>query len=407
MALISLWKSNPAAMDELSIEQIVATAGDGNLRDDQSTSAELKEYLSQVPSEELSAYVDHCLSHSFQKSGFVLQDLVNELGRRLDYLVENGRYQGRAGLVGADGVWASPEGGRVVVEVKATDAYRISLDTLAGYRDALREQHPELRLQSILIVVGREDTGELEAQVRGSRHAWDIRLISADALMKLVRLKENADELETGAKIRGLLVPVEYTRIDGMVDVMFATAADIEGAISEAATDEDAESENAVSSQREASASTWQFTDSALIQGKREKIVSAMEGMLGSRPVKTTRALYWDTSRKFRIACTISKRYTKRSATPHWYAYHPRWDEFLSEAMKGYFILGGMDLDFAFAIPWDNILSILAVLNITTTDRGMYWHIHITMGADGSYSLMTPRSDDGPLPLDQFRLDLH
>jgi hypothetical protein len=39
---------------------------------------------------------------------------------------------------------------------------------------------------SILIVVGREDTGDLEAQIRGSRHAWDVRLISVDALLRLM-----------------------------------------------------------------------------------------------------------------------------------------------------------------------------------------------------------------------------
>ena len=79
-----------------------------------------------------------------------------------------------------------------------------------------------------MIVVGREDTGEVEAQVRGSRHAWDIRLISADALIKLVQLKENAEGPETGRKIRSLLVPREYTRLDDMVDVMFSTAKDME-----------------------------------------------------------------------------------------------------------------------------------------------------------------------------------
>jgi hypothetical protein len=79
-------------------------------------------------------------------------------------------------------------------------------------------------------VVGRDDTGELEAQVRDSRHAWDIRLISADALLKLVLLKESADDPETGRKIRSLLVPMEYTRLDAMIDVMFTTATDVEQA---------------------------------------------------------------------------------------------------------------------------------------------------------------------------------
>ena len=30
----------------------------------------------------------------FAKSGFVLQDIVNEIGKRLGYDVQNGRYQG-------------------------------------------------------------------------------------------------------------------------------------------------------------------------------------------------------------------------------------------------------------------------------------------------------------------------
>jgi hypothetical protein len=33
MPLISLWSSNRAAIEEFSIEQVVTTAGDGNLRD--------------------------------------------------------------------------------------------------------------------------------------------------------------------------------------------------------------------------------------------------------------------------------------------------------------------------------------------------------------------------------------
>jgi hypothetical protein len=72
------------------------------------------------------------------------------------------------------------------VEVKTTDTYRIDLDTLAGYRRALIQggSITEERA-SLLIVVGREDTGDLEAPIRGLWHAWDMRLISVDALMRL------------------------------------------------------------------------------------------------------------------------------------------------------------------------------------------------------------------------------
>src|SRR5207302_1441198 len=123
MALLSLWSSNPDAVSSLSIEQIVATAGDGKLRDDGECSKELRAFLSQVSSEKLGEYADHCLSSSFSKSGIVLQDIVNELGRRLDYAVTNGRYQGTAALVGNDGLWHDPDGLDILVEVKTTDAF--------------------------------------------------------------------------------------------------------------------------------------------------------------------------------------------------------------------------------------------------------------------------------------------
>ena len=44
------------------------------------------------------------LNGLFEKSGETLQDIVNELGRRLDFEVENGFYQGRTNAVGNDGL---------------------------------------------------------------------------------------------------------------------------------------------------------------------------------------------------------------------------------------------------------------------------------------------------------------
>jgi hypothetical protein len=54
----------------------------------------------------------------------------------------------------------------LLVEVKTTDAYRIPLNTIAGYRERLIDNKEfDEDGSSILIVVGRNDTGELEAQI--------------------------------------------------------------------------------------------------------------------------------------------------------------------------------------------------------------------------------------------------
>ncbi|WP_237478563.1 hypothetical protein [Lichenibacterium dinghuense] len=182
MPLLALWATNQEAVDQFSIEQVVATAGDGILRDQSICSKELREYLSQISTNKIEQYVAHCLGIAFTRSGMVLQDLVNELGRRLEYGVKNGRYQGTSNAIGYDGLWMSPEDHTIIAEVKTTDSYRILLDTLIAYREKLIAERSIVSTSSVLIVVGRQDTGELEAQIRGSRHAWDIRLISVESL---------------------------------------------------------------------------------------------------------------------------------------------------------------------------------------------------------------------------------
>src|SRR5271168_2333771 len=116
MPLIALWESSSAVVDQFSIEQVVATAGNGELKDESLCSTELRNFLAQVSTPKLASYVERCLSTGFSKSGMVLQDLINELGRRLDFVVENGRYQGVPNAVGFDGIWNSPEGRSIVMD---------------------------------------------------------------------------------------------------------------------------------------------------------------------------------------------------------------------------------------------------------------------------------------------------
>jgi hypothetical protein len=403
MPLLALWTSNPAAIGESTIEQIVAIAGDEVLKDGSICSKELREYLAQIPSQKISQYVEHCLSAGFTKSGMVLQDLINELGRRLDYDVLNGRYQGAVNTIGFDGIWRS-DSYTIIAEVKTTDAYRISLDTIAEYRRKLVVAGEVDGSSSILIIVGREDTGELEAQIRGSRHAWDIRLISADALMKLVQLKENSDDRETGKKIRSLLAPMEYTRLDNLVDVMFSAATDVETAIVESLTDKELDGATIAVSDT-ASKTGWEFTDSALLDEKRGKLLDAIAGKMDVKLIKKSRALFWDSTHERRVVCSVSKRYTRRKTNPYWYAYHPAWDEFLAEGRESYFVLGCMDLSFAFAIPLEVLRQNLDALYTTTTERSTYWHVHLVETGTNEYSLLLPKRSQ-ELSLKRYRLDL-
>ena len=226
MTLLDIWRNDPSQLDTYRVRQIVSFAGDGVLSDGNYTSNEFREFLSFVDSQKLFAYIRNCLTEKFERSGFVLQDLVNELGRRLDYKAINGRYRGSAQSIGFDGLWEAPSGWKLVIEVRTTDTYRIDLEVLARYRARLREQGALDDNSSILIIVGRQETGDLEAQIRGSRHAWDVRLLSAEALVRLVSLKEARDPA-TAERIRSLLLPNEYTRLDSLIEVAFDGAEEL------------------------------------------------------------------------------------------------------------------------------------------------------------------------------------
>lgn len=395
MALLKLWSVEPTTIAAMSIEQILAVAGDGRLLDDSECATELRKFLSEAPSELLERFAMHRLDKTFDKSGLVLQDVVNELGRRLDYVVENGRYQGRSNVVGHDGLWRSPEGRCLVIEVKTTDAYRISLDTIARYRARLLSNDMASEASSILIVVGRDQTGELEAQIRGSRHAWDIRVISVEALVRLVRIKEETEDTGTAAKIRSLLVPIEYTRVDGLIDILSSATKDVEAA----------QQEIQAGAPGEDSTVAPEIVDWQEVHQTRDAALAAFSRLKGVRLVRKTRALYWDADHSIRVACSVSKRYSKKG-TSYWYAYHPAWDAFLAEASDGTLVLACIRLGVAFAIPVVVMRKHLPELTTTTRPNGQeYWHVKLVEGPRGAFHMQMPRSKQH-MPLAEYQFDV-
>jgi hypothetical protein len=363
MPLLSFWKSNREEVLKLNVEQILSNAGDGNLRDANVCSQELRQFFKACPSDCLFGYARHCLERSFEKSGLVLQDIVNELGRRLDFDVENGLYQGKRTSIGFDGIWKVKDEPALIVEIKTTDYVTISLDKLITYREKLTANDHVSRASSVLIIVGREDTGALEAQVRGSRYAWEMRLISIEALIKLVQIKEKSDDPISLLQIRQLLQPFEYTKIDKIIDVIFTTAADVEN---QQTTEQESPADEGTYRQER--------TEPELINAKRQQAVDAFAISKGKELIKRSRTLYWSPDKEFRVCCAVSKKYDK-DYQPYWYAYYPKWDDFLAEGKDSYFILSCMDRDEAFAVPYSWLLTNKKNFNKTERDGRSYWHV--------------------------------
>lgn len=228
-------------------------------------------------------------------------------------------------------------------------------------------------------MVGREDTGALEAQVRGSRYAWEMRLISIEGLIKLVQIKEKSDDPSTLLQIRQLLQPFEYTKVDRIIEVIFATAADVEGQNTAG---------EALSVQEDTHSQVR--TEPELLNAKRQQVVDSFAALKGKELIKKSRTLYWSPDKSLRVCCAVSKKY-EGEYQPYWYAYHPTWDEFLAEGKEAYFILSCMDRDEAYAVPYSWLLENKKNLNKTDTGDRSYWHIALTTLEAGNLAINISR----------------
>ena len=103
-----------------------------NLKDGSEKSRILRELLREVSIEELEKFSGDCIDEKGPDAGMVLQDLVSEVGRRIGFEIEYGKYR----KCPYDGIWkTSDSGGRtIVLEVKKNTTYQIDIKKLESAR---------------------------------------------------------------------------------------------------------------------------------------------------------------------------------------------------------------------------------------------------------------------------------
>lgn len=384
-SISEIWSKSKETFDSKTLSQILSFAGDGKLKDNNVTSIEFRELLDQVPSSLLNQFADNCLTEKFDDSGFALQDVINQIGIRLGFSVINGIYRGKRNDIGFDGIWTSSEGHSIVLEVKTTDAYRINLDTIATYRNKLIGESRINKINSsILIVVGRHDTGDLEAQIRGSQHAWDIRLLSTDSLLKLLKLKETLNDNKTIQQINELLKPREYTRIDKLIELIFLTSKDLQ--LEEPLGEEIIEDKKQKKSQEERTVPV----------NFHEECLKRIETKLNINLIKQSRISYSNKDKSTGLVCAISKPHKQGQFQKFWFAFHPHQQDFLADFENSFVAYGCGSPDNTFLIPYKEFEPFVKNFWTTENDERMYWHIVIHY-RNKKYFLAQPQVERGSM----------
>jgi len=239
--------------------------------------------------------------------------------------------------------------------------------------------------------VGRDDTGGFEAQVRGSRQAWDVRLISVDSLIRLMKVKEALEDPKIMEKIRRVLMPQEFTRVDGIIDLVFSTAEEVK-------IDEELAEEEEAAIESGAGQKKPKFIPANF----RDACAAEVAKYLGQPLVKVSSATYSSPDEQLAVICINSREYKKSSYSGYWFAFHPYQKDVLRKHQNGYVVLGCGSKDSILLIPASDFLNWLDRCHVTEREDRFYWHIRIAKDKNGYW--LQVKKGSKPVALGQYLL---
>jgi hypothetical protein len=198
--------------------------------------------------------------------------------------------------------------------------------------------------------------------------------------MALINLESQSPDVLN--QIRNILRPVEYTRVDGIVEMVFATSEDKE---------EDLPKELIGTEPPTFSDPTKEIPMAA----KRASIIDALSASMDVVFVRRRMASWSDHSDETRITVSVSKKYEDTSDRQYWYAFRGYQQEYLEEKSSGYYVLGCLDSPEYFAIPIAEMKQFAQKMRASPDDQGNHRHHHVEIKVDESgYKLYFSHSNE-------------
>jgi hypothetical protein len=181
---------------------------------------------------------------------------------------------------------------------------------------------------------------------------------------------------------------VEYTRLDEIVELLFAAKQDLETPDTIAPPPEERKTPVAVK------------VASDELETMREAVVRRVEAKIGATFVRRGKALRASSDGKIRIVCLASQRYEGPAGSGnYWYGFTLAQHEFLQDAAAGYLALVCGDSGKAFLVPREQLFQWLPDFLTTppspaSRDEIRHWHVYFN---DYGKSVDLVRSGGGNL----------
>ena len=181
--------------------------------------------------------------------------------------------------------------------------------------------------------------------------------------------------MRRGRSISKRTVCQQPARVDAIIDLVFAAAAEIRQDVEEAEVQEDV----VIKKDKK----TSQFVPADF----HDACIHRIEKHLGRSLLKQTRATYSSPDGGLMVVCAVSRTHTRDM---YWYAFHPHQKERLESAREAYVAYGcGSDRSMVLLIQFRDFTPWLEGMWITQLEDRFYWHVSVRQ--EGTRFLQTKK----------------
>ena len=198
--------------------------------------------------------------------------------------------------------------------------------------------------------------------------------------MKLVILKENLNDEKTIKQISEILRPLEFTRLDKLIEIVFDTTQDIQLESSDDSQSYFADEPNSENTEAKEILEKKEFNISSKRANFHELCIQKIESHLNINIIKKNRTSYQAINGQQGFVCCVSKPDSKID-NKYWFALRTHHERFLNKFRDAYLIYGCGSANNTFMIPLSFVQKekdYLSVSNYLAQEGGnCYWHIVI------------------------------
>ena len=376
---------DPSKVIGKSITQVVTMLADGKLTDKGQTAPAFRDFLNNCRIDQLETYINQMVTEA--SDGKIFQDIVNTIGKKIGFEVVHGLYHGKKNAIGFDGLWQHRDL-NLVIECKTTDAYRISTKTLLSYSNELKAERGLQSAPPILLVVGRVDTGDIEAQIRGSRADDRISVIGVESLLSLAKAAVELSDGPAADSLRNILLPRDYTRLDDLT----ALITNVINEAQQTSQDQAEADEGAFTKAAKEKAESTGIDARSLTDKLRSSMVNSSEQSLGKLEKASPRSKAQFVTEGGQIYFFLaSKRYSD-TYQQFWYSIQNSWKE-VWEQKGGGLVLGLEGKQYFFVVDYETVIKWTKFLNETLKPDRRYWHLALRETRDKIEVILSKSGD--------------